>query len=40
MTTFYLVLLFELNTVILGLISISFAIGAALYLIGRSRNAS
>jgi hypothetical protein len=40
MTTFYLVLLFEINTVILGLISISFAIGAGLYLIGRTRNAS
>lgn len=40
LTTFYLVLLFEINTIIIGLIAISFAIGAALYLIGRSRHAS
>ncbi|NOT90031.1 MAG: fused MFS/spermidine synthase [Lysobacter sp.] len=34
LTTFYLVLLFEINTIIVGLIAISFAIGAWLYTTG------
>jgi hypothetical protein len=40
LTTFYLVLLFEINTIIIGLIAISFAIGAGLFLIGHNRHAS
>ncbi len=39
MTTFYLVLLFEINTIIISLIAISFAIGAALCLLERHRHA-
>ena len=39
LTTFYLVLLFEIDTIILGLIAISFAIGAALCMSGRRRHA-
>jgi hypothetical protein len=39
MTTFYLVLLFEINTIIIGLIAISFAIGAWLCMTGRDRHA-
>jgi hypothetical protein len=37
LTTFYLVLLFEIDTIIVGLIAISFAIGAALCLADRRR---
>ena len=40
LTTFYLVLLFEIDTIILGLIAISFAIGAALCVTGRHRDAA
>lgn len=39
LTTFYLVLLFEINTIIIGLIAISFAIGAWLCMTGRVRAA-
>lgn len=39
MTTFYLVLLFEINTIIIGLIAISFAIGAWLCMTGRAPHA-
>jgi hypothetical protein len=39
LTTFYLVLLFEINTIIIGLIAISFAIGAWLCMTGRDRHA-
>jgi hypothetical protein len=39
LTTFYLVLLFEINTIIIGLIAISFAIGACLCLTGSGRRA-
>jgi hypothetical protein len=35
LTTFYLVLFFDINTIILSLIAISFAIGALLCLLGR-----
>ncbi len=40
LTTFYLVLLFEIDTIILGLIAILFAIGAALCMVGRRRHAA
>lgn len=40
LTTFYLVLLFEINTIIIGLIAISFAIGAWLCISGPRRHAS
>ena len=39
LTTFYLVLLFEIDTIIVGLIAISFAIGAWLFMTGRGRRA-
>lgn len=39
MTTFYLVLWFEIDTIIVGLIAMSFAIGAALLLVERRRRA-
>lgn len=39
LTTFYLVLLFEVDTIIFGLIAISFAIGAWLYATGRRPHA-
>lgn len=39
MTTFYLVLFMEIDTIILTLISISLAIGIALFLIGRRHDA-
>ena len=39
LTTFYLVLLFEVDTIIFGLIAISFAIGAWLCMTGRDRHA-
>ena len=39
LTTFYLVLLFEINTIIIGLIAISFAIGTWLCMTGRDRHA-
>jgi hypothetical protein len=39
LTTFYLVLLFEIDTIIIGLIAISFAIGAWLCIAGRDRRA-
>lgn len=39
LTTFYLVLLFEINTIIIGLIAISFAIGAWLCMTGRDGHA-
>lgn len=40
LTTFYLVLWFEINTIIISLIAISFAIGIALLAKGRHRHAS
>jgi len=40
LTTFYLVLLFEIDTIILSLIAISFAIGACLCLPGVRRHAA
>lgn len=39
MTTFYLVLWFEIDTIIIGLIAMSFAIGAALLVLQRRRHA-
>ena len=39
LTTFYLVLLFDSDTIIVGLIAISFAIGAWLFMTGRGRRA-
>lgn len=39
LTTFYLVLLFEIDTIIIGLIAISFAIGAWLFMTGRDHRA-
>ena len=39
LTTFYLVLLFEINTIIISLIAISFAIGLGLFLTGHDRRA-
>ncbi|WP_242112803.1 fused MFS/spermidine synthase [Luteimonas aquatica] len=39
LTSFYLVLLFEVNTIIIGLIAISFLIGLALCVFGRGRHA-
>lgn len=39
LTTFYLVLLFEINTIIISLIVISFAIGLALFLTEYGRRA-
>ncbi len=39
LTTFYLVLLFEINTIIISLIAISFVIGAALCVLERRRHA-
>lgn len=38
LTTFYLVLLFEIDTIVFGLIAISFAIGAALCAMDRRRQ--
>ena len=39
LTTFYLVLLFEINTIIISLIAISFAIGLGLFLTEHNRRA-
>lgn len=39
LTTFYLVLLFEINTIIISLIAISLAIGLGLFLTGHDRRA-
>ncbi len=40
LTTFYLVLLLEINTIILSLIAMSFVVGISLYLLGRERHAA